>query len=221
MFPVAGDDCPNHEGTQTNPSPTIEFEIFCFRLCYKVDESYTPNCISIRSGTAYFDLQEIQTVELKEPDGWVVIRLAKPLEEPPPVLPSDKWVTLKDPNYNGAVEFIRTHMLQIAIISNHQNGRDTHVREIKIYGPRLRDNMLAPRCLAAKYMFPDPADAAIAERDAKKAKADGDTDVTMDGSGDTAAGKTPEMEYPIDRLMRMEPQMSFQTVDLQQHSIIR
>jgi len=27
-------------------------------------------------------------------------------------------------------------MLQIAILSNHLNGRDTHIRQIKVYGPR-------------------------------------------------------------------------------------
>lgn len=27
-------------------------------------------------------------------------------------------------------------MLQIAVLSNHLNGRDTHVRQIKVYGPR-------------------------------------------------------------------------------------
>lgn len=32
--------------------------------------------------------------------------------------------------------FVNTFMLQIAVISNHLNGRDTHVRQIKIYGPR-------------------------------------------------------------------------------------
>lgn len=33
--------------------------------------------------------------------------------------------------------FVNTFMLQIAVLSNHLNGRDTHVRQIKIYGPRL------------------------------------------------------------------------------------
>uniref|UniRef100_A0A453A0D4 DOC domain-containing protein n=1 Tax=Aegilops tauschii subsp. strangulata TaxID=200361 RepID=A0A453A0D4_AEGTS len=32
--------------------------------------------------------------------------------------------------------FIHTFMLQIAVLANHLNGRDTHVRQIKIYGPR-------------------------------------------------------------------------------------
>lgn len=30
---------------------------------------------------------------------------------------------------------IRTFMIQIAVISNHQNGRDTHMRQIKIHSP--------------------------------------------------------------------------------------
>lgn len=31
--------------------------------------------------------------------------------------------------------FIRTFMLQIAVISNHQNGRDTHMRQIRLHSP--------------------------------------------------------------------------------------
>ena len=120
-------------------------------------------------------------------------------------------------------------MLQIAIVSNHQNGRDTHVRELKVFGPRLRDNVLAPKCLAARYMFPDPADVDAdgktvsfsSQRAAKKSKADKDTDVTMDGDTGAKAQTEPEIEYPIDRLLKLEPQMSFQTVELQQHQIIR
>lgn len=30
---------------------------------------------------------------------------------------------------------IRTYMIQIAVLSNHQNGRDTHMRQIKIHSP--------------------------------------------------------------------------------------
>lgn len=36
---------------------------------YKLDESYTPNRISIRSGTHFNDLQEIDIVDLTEPSG--------------------------------------------------------------------------------------------------------------------------------------------------------
>lgn len=30
---------------------------------------------------------------------------------------------------------IRVFMIQIAVTSNHQNGRDTHMRQIKIHSP--------------------------------------------------------------------------------------
>ncbi|GAB5372267.1 hypothetical protein AAMO2058_001650400 [Amorphochlora amoebiformis] len=91
------------------------------KLCcdFKRDESYTPNKISIRAGTGFHDLREVQVVELDEPDGWVVIDL-----------------TTKASDGTGNVKILRAHVVQIAILSSHQNGRDTHVRQVKIYGPR-------------------------------------------------------------------------------------
>lgn len=79
---------------------------------YKLDESYTPSRISIRAGTHFNDLQEIEIVELTEPSGWEIIPIKDIRERP-----------------------IRTYMIQIAVISNHQNGRDTHMRQIKIHSP--------------------------------------------------------------------------------------
>lgn len=42
--------------------------------------------------------------------------------------------------------FVNTFMLQIGVLSNHLNGRDTHVRQIKVYGPRpyVLSNSLIP-----------------------------------------------------------------------------
>ena len=31
---------------------------------------------------------------------------------------------------------VRTHLIQISVISMHQNGRDTHIRQVQLYGPR-------------------------------------------------------------------------------------
>lgn len=42
--------------------------------------------------------------------------------------------------------FVNTFMLQIAVLSNHLNGRDTHVRQIKVYGPR-------PYVITLKFYF--------------------------------------------------------------------
>ena len=68
--------------------------------------------ISIRVGTNFNDLQEIEVVELQEPTGWVEI-------------------PLKDMNER----LVRTFLLQIAVIQNHQQGRHTHLRQVKIFSP--------------------------------------------------------------------------------------
>lgn len=87
---------------------------------FKLDESYTPSKISIRVGSTFHDLQEIHVEELNEPSGWVTI------------LPPAEAA----PGEEGVDNALRTHFIQVAILANHQNGRDTHIRQIKIYTPR-------------------------------------------------------------------------------------
>ena len=45
---------------------------------FKLDESYTPNKISIRVGTSLSDLHEVKVVDLTEPQGWAIVALAPP-----------------------------------------------------------------------------------------------------------------------------------------------
>jgi anaphase-promoting complex subunit 10 len=103
---------------------------------YRADESYTPLQLSIRIGSGYYDLQEIQVVDLREPDGWVRIPLALPPAEGHRAVFRQDSASIRDKSYGGAVDFIRTYVLQVAVICNHQNGRDTHMRGIKLFGPR-------------------------------------------------------------------------------------
>ncbi|RLN40769.1 anaphase-promoting complex subunit 10-like [Panicum miliaceum] len=93
----------------------VQLQLVVLYVDFKLDESYTPSKISIRAGDGFHNLKEIKTVELAKPVGWVHISLSG-----------------ADPRET----FIHTFMLQIAILSNHLNGRDTHIRQIKIYGPR-------------------------------------------------------------------------------------
>lgn len=90
----------------------ITIKVVCIYVDYTLDESYTPYKISIRAGNSYTDLQEIEQIEMDKPTGWVVI-------------------SLKDGNETP----IRACHIQIAILGNHQNGRDTHLRQVKIYSP--------------------------------------------------------------------------------------
>eukprot|EP00050_Salpingoeca_kvevrii_P020472 m.99018 g.99018 ORF g.99018 m.99018 type:complete len:138 (+) comp8878_c0_seq1:242-655(+) len=95
---------------------------------YKQDESYTPNRLAVRVGTNFHDLKELCTKDLSEPDGWVDISLLQPDGRP-----------------------TRTFIVQVVILSNHQNGRDTHVRLARIFAARTNSfppcaTMLSPEC---------------------------------------------------------------------------
>lgn len=93
----------------------VKLQLVVLYVDFKLDESYTPSKISIRSGDGFHNLKEIKTMELIKPSGWVYVSLSG-----------------NDPRET----FVNTFMLQIAVLSNHLNGRDTHVRQIKLYGPR-------------------------------------------------------------------------------------
>eukprot|EP01025_Chloroclados_australasicus_P063916 TRINITY_DN8475_c0_g1_i1.p1 TRINITY_DN8475_c0_g1~~TRINITY_DN8475_c0_g1_i1.p1 ORF type:complete len:228 (-),score=2.09 TRINITY_DN8475_c0_g1_i1:10-693(-) len=86
-------------------------------LDYRLDESYTPKLISIRAGNSLSDMTEIHSQELEEPHGWTRIKL----------------------NTQHCLQgaYLRAFCLQLAVLSNHQNGRDTHIRQIKVFGPRV------------------------------------------------------------------------------------
>ncbi|CAM0879371.1 unnamed protein product [Alopecurus aequalis] len=93
----------------------VKLQLVVLYVDVKFDERYTPSKISIRAGDGFHNLKEIKMVYLSKPVGWVHISLS--------------GTDLRETS-------IHTFMLQIAVLSNHLNGRDTHVRQIKIYGPR-------------------------------------------------------------------------------------
>ncbi|XP_075716501.1 anaphase-promoting complex subunit 10 isoform X1 [Rhinoderma darwinii] len=126
----------------------------CIYADYKSDESYTPSKISVRVGNNFHNLQEIRTarcvcalftwgrdgtkmhygkkqLELVEPSGWIHVPLTDVHKRP-----------------------IRTFMIQIAVLANHQNGRDTHMRQIKVFTP-VEESSIGkfPRCTTIDFMM--------------------------------------------------------------------
>jgi anaphase-promoting complex subunit 10 len=84
-------------------------------LDFEKDESYTPARLAVRAGSSFHDLIEIIEEKFSEPPtGWVVIPLHDPGQTP-----------------------IHACFIQISILAMHQNGRDTHVRQARIFGPHL------------------------------------------------------------------------------------
>jgi len=84
---------------------------------FRQDESYTPSLISIRTGTHLNDLQEILKIDLDQPGGWNTIYLRQG----------------SDLERSRGVDCFS---LQLAIIQNHLNGRDSHVRQMRIFSSR-------------------------------------------------------------------------------------
>ena len=93
-------------------------------LSFKSDESYTPSEIVIRSGTTFHDLIEIKSETLYKPEGWVSIKNLANVNE-------SHDMEAKD-------ECIHSNFIQILILGNHMGGKDVHVRQVNIFGPRPR-----------------------------------------------------------------------------------
>lgn len=106
-----------------------QLSIYCN---YRLDESYTPRLISVRCGTNFHDLREVCSMELEEPNGWIDIALSS---ASPNDNESDAAAATPISSETRGNRGIRTNMIQLAILSNHQNGKDTQLRQVKVYGP--------------------------------------------------------------------------------------
>ena len=91
-----------------------------------MDESYTPKKLSVSVGTCVHDLIEISSIELHEPVGWVIVDLTKN-------------------NYCASTDHscVRAHFLQLKVSAMHQNGKDTHIRQVRVFGKRESQRVMA------------------------------------------------------------------------------
>jgi hypothetical protein len=83
-------------------------------LDFGADESYTPTRITLLAGTGYHDLIPFSSLEFTQPKGWIDV----PLEG-----------VGGGPDGNT----LKAFLVQVKVVENHQNGKDTHVRGLKIY----------------------------------------------------------------------------------------
>jgi len=83
-------------------------------LDFEADESYTPTRITLLAGTGYHDLIPFAALNFEQPKGWLDV----PLD-----------------HVGGGPDgkTLRAFLVQVRIVENHQNGKDTHVRGLKIY----------------------------------------------------------------------------------------
>jgi anaphase-promoting complex subunit 10 len=81
---------------------------------YALDESYTPSKIIVLSGNGFHDLVEVTTLDLNRPIGWNHVVFD---------------------GINGNAGGLKTFLIRILIVANHQHGKDTHLRSVKVYSP--------------------------------------------------------------------------------------
>lgn len=94
-------------------------------LDFVSDESYTPTKIQFLAGMGVHDLLEFAEMSFEQPTGWIDVDFSKVgdthpshrngelVEPPPPVL--------------------RAFLVQVRILENHQNGKDTHLRAVQLF----------------------------------------------------------------------------------------
>lgn len=66
-------------------------------------------------------MQQVRYEEFDKPNGWIIISL-RPMDS------GDDEGMVEGPP-------IPAHHLRVVIVANHLNGKDTHVRGLKVFGP--------------------------------------------------------------------------------------
>lgn len=115
-------------------------------LDFEHDESYTPTKIQFLAGMGVHDMQEFAEMTFEQPTGWHEVDFSNvgPVEEDElddqPQEGIDYWS--KRP-------VLRAFLVHIRILENHQNGKDTHLRGVRVFA---RDETQQPRKTVTKSL---------------------------------------------------------------------
>ncbi|KAL6720472.1 hypothetical protein ACLMJK_002395 [Lecanora helva] len=143
---------PSHFWQSDGPQPhllTVHFnrwvKIVKMRvyLDYLLDESYTPTKMTFWGGTGMHDLVMFYEWTGQEPHGWVD-------------------VDLDGVGVAGKAE-LRAFVVQVRILENHQNGKDTHVRGMQIFSKDERAGHVKPKGTPERAVNAEEMDGDIGE----------------------------------------------------------
>ena len=136
----------------------------------RTDDSYTPKRMVIRASCGVGELTDVAATETLNPAGWVVLQLTQDGSAPPAI--NNKLADFADLHQKSAAELLEygphawtnlgadalsahrsslglfaTH-LQLCVLENHQQGRDTHIRGIKVFAPHSVAPFVTERFMA-------------------------------------------------------------------------
>ncbi|GAC99435.1 potential anaphase-promoting complex processivity factor [Pseudozyma hubeiensis SY62] len=130
-------------------------------LDVKQDDSYTPTRIAVKAGTNYHDLTLVRQRTFDAPQGWKHFNMtpgsvdAVTVEEEEDGVEGEEEDLTEaggdgakagggpgdegdddDDDEEGESEGIKVWLIQICILANHLNGKDTHIRRLVVFGPK-------------------------------------------------------------------------------------
>ncbi|KAI9660557.1 MAG: anaphase promoting complex subunit doc1 [Bathelium mastoideum] len=125
-------------------------------LDFEADESYTPTRMQFLAGTGPHDLQEWAEMRFEQPKGWIDVDF-EGVGEPEEGDDDDEVgggegkgkeqregeedEQAKAQRYWDRRPALRAFLVQVRILENHQNGKDTHVRGLQVYARDRKEPM--------------------------------------------------------------------------------
>lgn len=100
-------------------------------LDFHADESYTPTKIQFLAGMGVHDIQEFAEMTFDQPVGWIDVDFSRvgsvegEDEEEEGLLGREVDWSLRP--------VLRAFLVQVRILENHQNGKDTHLRAVQLF----------------------------------------------------------------------------------------
>lgn len=101
-------------------------------LDFSNDESYTPTKIQFLAGMGLHDMQEFAEMSFDQPQGWKDVDFSAVGRPEDYGESSDDDDDEAGPNWSRR-PVLRAFVVQVRILENHQNGKDTHLRSVQIF----------------------------------------------------------------------------------------
>lgn len=99
-------------------------------LDFVSDESYTPTKIQFLAGMSVHDLQQFAEMSFEQPTGWIDVDFTNvgPIQDDD----GDDMDEGREVDWTKR-PVLRAFLVQVKILENHQNGKDTHLRAVQLF----------------------------------------------------------------------------------------
>lgn len=101
-------------------SGRVDIAMIALFFSLKTDESYTPKLVKISAGHSPSDAVFYKNLEIKDMNGWV-------------------GITFEDNRSQDRL--LKCQFIRLTFPMNHENGKDTHLRGVRVYSPSVKTSV--------------------------------------------------------------------------------